>query len=260
MKTPDRQEIPDEEIIEVKNTKKIDFTQPYQFIYTQWWFNVIAIPFYLIAYLIATLCSFFFLGLTVKDRKKVSKIMREEGCIVVSNHCHYFDTVFASKTIFPQRLHVSVVQRNFEVPIVRRILRLTFAFPIPSSVQGLKIITKSIGKVLKKGQHVMFLPEGNLVHLSQKIYRFRLGAFQQSYIHQAPVVPMVYVLKRRTIFGKQMPPNWVKMVCVFGDPIMPVPLKNDTSAPKKELIKMADLVANWMENTIETYQAKYKKT
>lgn len=259
IKEKERPEVPQEEIIEVNNTKKIDFKKPYRFIYTQWWFNLYAVPFYLLAYFTGVLCSIFFLGLKVVDRKKVRKLMRKRGCIIVSNHCHYFDTVYASMIQFPRRVHVSVVQRNFEVPIVRRILRLVFAFPIPSSASGLKMITKSIGDVLKRKQHVLFLPEGNLVYLSQTIYKFRLGAFQQSYYHQAPIVPMVYVLKRRRIFGKEMPRNWVKMICIFGDPIMPVPLTDDCTAPKKELQEMADWVADWMENTIQTYQAKFNR-
>jgi 1-acyl-sn-glycerol-3-phosphate acyltransferase len=185
--------------------------------------------------------------------------MRKKGCIIVSNHCHYFDAVYASIIQFPKRVHVSVVQRNFEVPVVRTILRLVFAFPIPSSASGLKMITKSIGDVLKRKQHVLFLPEGNLVYLSQTIHRFRLGAFQQSYYHQAPIVPMVYVLKRRRIFGKEMPVNWVKMICVFGDPIQPIPFTGDNTAPKNELQKMADNVADWMENTIQTYQEKFNR-
>jgi 1-acyl-sn-glycerol-3-phosphate acyltransferase len=259
MEVNKRQEIPQDKIIEVNNVRKIDFTKPYRFIYTQWWFNLVAIPYYLLAFGVAQICSLFFLGLKVVDRKKVRKLMRKKGCIVVSNHCHYFDTVFASTIIFPKRLYISVVQRNFEVPKVRKILRLSFAFPIPSSPSGLKMITQPVGDVLKRKQHVMFLPEGNLVYLSQTIYRFQLGAFQQSYIHQAPMIPMVYVLKRRRIFGKEMPRNWVKMICIFGDPVMPPKLKEASIAPKNELQKMADSVADWMENTIQTYQAKFSK-
>lgn len=260
MQTTERQEIPEEEIIQVNDAKKIDFTKPYKFIYTEWWFGLIAWPVYTFVIIFGAICSIFFLGLKVIDRKKVRKIMRKNGCIVVSNHCHYFDTIFAGLIFFPRRLNTSVVQRNFEIPGVRTILRLIFAFPIPSSASGLKMITKSIGKVLSKKQHVLFLPEGNLVHLSQKIYRFRLGAFQQSYYHQVPIIPMVYVQKRRSIFGKELPPNWVKMICIFGNPIMPVPLRSDNKMPKVELKKMADDVANWMEETIEKYQQKFKKS
>ena len=173
---------------------------------------------------------------------------------MVSNHRHYFDTVLTSVVRFPRKLYVSVAQRNFEVPIARRVLRLTYAFPIPSRRAGLKMITPVIGKALALKRHILFLPEGDLVHLSQTIYRFRLGAFQQAYYHQVPIIPQVYVLKRRVLFGKTMGPNWVKMICVYGDPILPPPTSEDGKVPKKALQEIAETVANWMESTIAAYQ------
>jgi len=258
MEAKERKEIQEEQIIQVKNTKKINFQKPYKFIYTQWWFNLFGVPFCILVVILSYLISFFFLGLKIVGRKKVRKLMRKNGCVLVSNHCHYFDTVYAGVHLWPKRVHISVAQRNLEVPIVRTILRLVYAFPIPSSATGLKMITKSIGNILRKKQHVLFLPEGNLIHLNQTIYRFRLGAFQQSYIHQAPLIPMVYVLKRRSLFGNELPKNWVKMICIYGDPVMPAPIHEDDSVIKKGLRETADQVADWMENTIQTYQACYK--
>jgi len=255
----ERPEIPVEDIIEVNNSKKIDFTKPYQFIYNQWWFLLMSIPVCFIVVILAHLASLFFYGLKVVDRKKVRKTMRKNGCVLVSNHCHYLDTLYASIILYPKRLNISVVQRNFEVPYVRTLLWLVNTFPIPASPSGLKMITLPVGEALKKGQHIMFMPEGNLVYLSQKIYRFRLGAFHQAYLHQAPLIPMVYVLKRRNILGKEMPRNWVKMIAVFGDPVMPPPLRDDNETPKEALQGMADQVADWMENTLQSYQARFKE-
>ncbi len=245
----ERPEIPQEAIIRVNNSKRINFTKGYKLIYNQWWFYLLTFPFYFLCYLLVLLCAPF-LGLRVIDRKKVRQVMRQQGCITVSNHCHYFDTVFANLIFFPTPLHVSVVQRNFEVPGVRWVLRFLRAFPIPASPSGLKMITAPIGETLKKGYHVHFLPEGELVHLSQTIYRFKPGAFCQSYLHQAPLIPMVYVLKRRRFFGKKMGPNWVKMHCVFGDPIFPPPLEKGEDIPKEKLKALSDSVATWMEKTI----------
>jgi 1-acyl-sn-glycerol-3-phosphate acyltransferase len=255
----ERPEIPAEEIIEVNNSKPIDFQKPYRFIYTQWWFLLLSVPFTFLSIVLMSLCSVFFYGLKVVGRKKVRKLMRKKGCIVMSNHCHYLDTAYASVILWPKRLYISVVQQNFEVPIARTLLWLVNCFPIPASASGLKMITSSVGSVLKRKKHVLFMPEGNLVYLSQKIYRLRLGGFQQAYYHQAPLIPIVYVLKRRRIFGKEMPKHWVKMICVFGDPVIPPPLREDQEAPKEELQKMADHVANWMETTILSYQERFKR-
>ena len=134
---------------------------------------------------------------------------------------------------------------------------MLYCFPIPDSPSGLKMITDSVGRVLKKKQHVLFLPEGNMVPLSQTIYRFKDGAFYLAYWHQAPIIPIVYVLKRRRILGREMPEGWVKMICVFGDPVQPPSLRENMETPREELKQLSDQLASWMENTIRSYQAKF---
>ena len=243
-----RPEIPEEQIIQVNNSKKLDFSNGYKFIYFDLWFHLLTLPFFLICYVVVFFCSLFF-GFRVEGRKN-KKILRKRGCITVSNHCHYFDTVLANYVLFPMRLYVSVVQRNYEVPFVRKILRILRAFPIPNGLAGFRMITEPIGEALRRGHHVHILPEGNLVHLSQTIHRFRNGAFYQSYIHQAPVVPMVYVFKRRSIFGRQLPPNWIKIKLVIGEAVYPPKTTEDGIMPRKELENMSNKIATWMEEVI----------
>jgi 1-acyl-sn-glycerol-3-phosphate acyltransferase len=151
------------------------------------------------------------------------------------------------------RLYISVIQRNYEVPIIRVILRIVRAFPIPASASGLKMITGCVGEALRRGYHVHFLPEGELVYLSQTIYRFRMGAFYQSYVHQTPILPMVYVFKRRRLFGRELGPNWIKMTLVFGEPMYPPALREGEKVPRKDLAQMADTAASWMERVLAEY-------
>ncbi|MBF9015405.1 MULTISPECIES: lysophospholipid acyltransferase family protein [unclassified Oceanispirochaeta] len=253
METRERPDIPEEKIIEVNNNiKKIDFKKPYKFIYFERWFAIVTAPLFALTLIMVFFSSFYF-GLRVKGKRNVNKVLRKNGCITVSNHCHYFDTVFANYILLPKRLYVSVVQRNYEVPFVRFVLRVLKAFPIPANPVGFKMITGPVGEALKRGYHIHFLPEGELVHLSQTIHKFKLGAFHQSYLHQAPVIPMVYILKRRHLFGKELPPNWVKMTCVFGEAHYPPALKEGHTFPKQELREMAEKVACWMEDTIAEY-------
>jgi hypothetical protein len=40
---------------------------------------------------------------------------------------------------------------------------------------------------------------------------------------------------------------------------MPPPLMENQEVPKEELQKMADHVADWMESTIESYQARFER-
>ncbi|MDC7124411.1 MAG: lysophospholipid acyltransferase family protein [Spirochaetales bacterium] len=249
MLNKERPEIPEEKIIQVNNKKKIDFAKKkYKFIYFDLWFHLLTLPFYLICYVIVFLCCIFF-SFRVEGLKN-RKFLKKQGCITVSNHCHYFDTILVNFVLFPMRVYVSVVQRNFEVPFVRIILRALRAFPIPSGFAGLKMITEPIGEALKRGYHIHILPEGNLVHLSQTIYRFKDGAFYQSYIHQVPVVPMVYVFTRRKLFGKELPKNWIKIKMVMGEPVFPPPKDDSNKLPKQQLKEMSEKIASWMEEQI----------
>jgi len=253
-------EIPKEKLFIVKrNTKKIDFTEKYKFIYFEWWFHLFTLPMFLFCYALGLLSALYF-GLRVTGKKN-TQILKKQGCITISNHCHYFDTVFSGLVIFPQRLYISVAQRNYEVPIIRRILRIVRAFPIPASpLSGLKMIATPVGEALKRGHHVHFLPEGDLVYLSQEIYRFKPGAFYLSYFHQAPILPMVHILTRRCLFGKEQSPHWPKMRLVIGEPFFPPPLRADGSLPKEELHAMMEKSATWMEDTIAFYHSNaFKK-
>jgi 1-acyl-sn-glycerol-3-phosphate acyltransferase len=248
----ERPEIPEEKFIEVKNnTKKIDFTKRYKFLYFEWWFYLLTLPIFMIAYVLVAFSAVFF-GLRVKGRKHF-RSMRGKGFITVSNHCHFFDTVLANFVYFPRRIYISVVQRNFEVPFVRWVLRVLKAFPIPASPVGFKMITEPVGEAIRRGHAVLFLPEGELVHLSQTIHRFRPGAFYQSYIHQTPILPMVYTMRRRKFFGKEMGPNWVRMTLNFGAPVAPPPKQEGVLFPKEALDEMAEEIASWMEKVIAEY-------
>ncbi len=195
-----------------------------------------------------------YFGLRVSGREN-KRILRKQGCVVISNHCHYFDTVFAGKAVFPRRLYISVAQRNFEVPVVRRILRMVRAFPIPARAMGFKMITGPVGEALRRGHHVLFLPEGDLVYLSQEIYRFKPGAFYMSCLHQAPILPMVYVFTKRFRRDGSENIHRPRMRQVFGEPMYPPAMCADGSYPKAELKDMMERAACWMEDTIREYGA-----
>ena len=250
-----RRLIPKEKIIVVKHdTKKIDFTKKYKLIYFDWWFELLILPLYLLCYVFAVLCACYF-SLKVTGRENLH-VLGKQGCIVIANHCHYFDTIFANYTLFPHRLYTAVVQRNFEVPIVRRMLRYLRAFPIPKTPAGLKMIVKPVGEALRRGHHVLVMPEGDLCYLSQEIFRFKPGAFFLSYYHQAPVLPIVYVLTKRTKNGVEENPGRPRFHQVIGPPLYPPPHSLDGAVPMKAIDAMMDTAAQWMEDTISFYQAQ----
>jgi len=258
MRARDRQAIPREKLIVVtSDTKKIDFDKKFKFLYFDWWFQLIDTLVLLVLWVVIAGYALY-VGLRVTHRER-ARILRRQGCILVSNHCHYFDTVFAGWWLFPRHLYISVAQRNFEVPIVRRVLRLVRGFPIPARRDGFDQIRAPVGEALRRGHHVLFMPEGDLVFGSQEIYRFKSGAFRLAYLNQAPILPMVYVLTPRRFLGRDQGPRWPRMRLVFGEPILPPPPTEDGSVPMDAIDAMMDRAADWMEETIATYQARERQ-
>jgi len=252
MKIDNRPEIPKESIIKVNNSKKINFrSKPYKFIYFDWWYNLLIIFPFILSYLLTFFAARFF-GLKRVNRKNL-KIMRKKGCIIVSNHCHYLDTVFIVYSMLPRYIHTAVAQRNYEIPIVRRILRMHRAFPIPATPRGLQKISSSVKCALEKKNHILILPEGELVVGSQTIHTFKTGAFMLALEHQAPIIPITYVLKRRKFMGKELSDKWLKFIQVIGEPV--IPTNNTSGLSDRENSKLlANDIAAWMEKTILTYK------
>lgn len=258
MQKNERKLIPKEKIIVVKrNKKKLDFSKKYKFIYFEWWFHLVTLPIYLI-YVLITLLGALYFGLRITGFKN-RKILRKQGCIIISNHCHYFDSLFVNCFLLPHRVYTSVAQRNFEIPFIRRVLRFAKAFPIPSSPMLFNMIHEPVKEALRRKQSILFLPEGDLVYLSQEIYRFKPGAFYMSYINQVPILPTVLVITKRRLFGKEKSPHWPKMRMVIGEPFSPPPLRKDNAFPKEELDMMMEKSAKWMENTIAYYHSLEEK-
>jgi len=252
-KNRQRREIPREKIIPIKrDIKKIDFSKPYKFIYFNWWFELLTMPIYLFCQLLTAFCALYF-RLKVSGRENLG-ILREKGCIVIANHCHYFDTIFVNYTLFPQYVYTAVAQRNYEVPYVRRLLRFLRAFPIPKGAQGLKKIIKPVGEALRRGHHVLMMPEGNLCLMSQEIFHFKPGAFYLAYHYQAPVLPIAYVLSTRSKNDLAPKSGRLRFHQVIGAPLYPPERTADGSTPQKELDAMMDRAAQWMEDTISRYQ------
>jgi 1-acyl-sn-glycerol-3-phosphate acyltransferase len=100
------------------------------------------------------------------------------------------------------------------------------------------------------------MPEGDLCLMSQEIFRFKLGAFYMAYHHQAPVLPIVYVLTKRIGKGGGEKTNRPRFHQVIGVPLYPPPHSPDGVIPKKEIAEMMGKAAQWMEDTISCYQAE----
>ena len=84
------------------------------------------------------------------------------------------------------------IKSNFEIPVIRHIIRLLHAFPIPEGLHNKEKFFLSINKLLKENKTVHFYPEASLWPYYKKLRKFKNGAFKLAVENNVPIVPMVY--------------------------------------------------------------------
>ena len=170
-------------------TKIINFTLPFLLISKL--FRMLAIP-------LLFIIDRAFWGLKIKGVRNL-KLLKRRGAITVANHVHSMDATFVSLGTFPRNMNFSSIKGNFEIPLVRWIVRILGGFPIPETTAGLMRFTKDIGRALQKGRLIHFYPEAALWPYHKKLRPFKNGAFRYAVQFDVPVLPSVIVFKERKL-------------------------------------------------------------
>lgn len=170
-----------------KKTNIINFNFPFVFLSNL--LKLFAIPLLMII-------NRAFHGLKIDGMKKLRKL-KGKGAITVANHVHTLDSTFLSLGMFPRKMQFSSIKSNFEIPVIRWIVRLLGGFPIPENMAGMLKFAKDIGRALDKGQLIHFYPEAALWPYHEKLRPFKNGAFRFAVQFNAPILPCVIVFKER---------------------------------------------------------------
>jgi len=182
------------------------------------------------------------------------KTLKKKGFVSVANHCHIFDTVLTGLAMLPRRPWYASVQRNFEAPYFRKMFRILRGFPIPDGVFGLRKILKPVVIAVNQGKIVHFFPEEELWNLYQEIDYFQKGAFYLAHHANCPVVPIVHMFKPRTIFGRKISDNILKITTIIGEPIYPRDSHEDGKGIDIESVQeMCDNAQSWMRTLLSEY-------
>ncbi len=149
---------------------------------------------------------------------------------------------------FPSITYYPTLESNFGIPVVRHLIKLLHAIPIPKSVRAKIEFNHTINNLLQNGKTVHFYPEGSLWPYYTKIRHFKDGAFRFAVENNVPVIPMVYTFKQITGILKYIKKKPTITLTIL-EPIYP-----DISLDKFERIKkMKEETYNNMNNVKSSY-------
>lgn len=189
------------------NTCKFEITEKYKFVKKGFFFGIFSMLAYFLALIVFFPITWIIYGLRVKGRRNLKGI---KNGIFVSNHVLTLDflAINTHALIFKRPYFIST-HRPFHMPVVRHLVRLLRAIPLPNSPSSTRKFIKSIDEELQQGKSLLICPEGSKWDYYNKIRPFMSGAFRFSVKNGVPIVPIVLTYRKPNwfyrMFGRKKP-------------------------------------------------------
>ncbi len=148
------------------------------------------------------------------------------GCISVSNHIHPMDCTMIGLIYYPKSIYYPTIQSNFKIPIIRHLIRLLGAIPIPDKKDN---FYKSINKALNENKTIHMYPEGSMWPYYEQIREFKYGAFKMAVDANKCIQPIRFDFTKPTFYKRKK--------CIHA--VILKPIKPDNNLEYKE--RIADL-------------------
>lgn len=210
----------DSHVLHLWSPFNINVTKNYSFIPKGFIFRFCSFLLSCIAYPILYVFNRFIFGFHISGKENLKTI--SSGKITISNHIHAMDCTMAAIANFPDKTFFPTLTSNFGIPMVRHIIRLLHAIPIPEHLDAKIAFTRTIDSLLEKNETIHFYPEGSLWPYHSSIRHFKTGAFRFAVENNVPIVPMVFQLKSPTGYLKYIKKNPCIHLCILP-PIYPDP-------------------------------------
>lgn len=183
-------------------------------------------------------------GLKIEGRENFKKV--KGGAVTVCNHVHMLDCVFLAYTMRERHICFPTLQSNFQIPVIRHIIRLLGAVPILESKNGFKRTMAELEGYLRDGGIVQLYPETVLHPYCKELRGFHRGAFVMAYDCDVPVLPLVVSFRmpgKTARLYRRKPYVTLKVL----EPVYP-----DLSAGKKaETVRLKEEVYNNMKQGMQ---------
>ncbi|MGN0960813.1 MAG: lysophospholipid acyltransferase family protein [Christensenellales bacterium] len=189
------------------HTCKFKITDKYKFIKKGFFFNILSFITYMLAIIVFYPITLIAYGLKVKGRKNLKGI---KNAIFVSNHVLTLDFLAITSHIIPtKRPYFLSNHRPFHMPVVRRLVRLLRAVPLPDTPSTTRNFMREIDEAISQGASLLVFPEGAMWNYYNKVRNFMSGAFRFSIKNDVPIVPIVLTYRKPNwfyrMFGRKKP-------------------------------------------------------
>lgn len=187
----DAMEEPTENVMEVWHPLKFDVNEKYKYVPTNIFFKIISwIIYYIIAVPILSIILKIVYDFKIEGKENLENL--QGGAITVSNHALVLDCAMVGLAVCgKKKIFYTTQSESFQIPFVRKLIKLLRAIPIPKGVKNKERMVKEISNLLKDNKFVHFYPEAILYPYCNKIRHFKNGAFDLAIKNDVPVVPIV---------------------------------------------------------------------
>lgn len=183
-----------EHIIELWEPLEFNIDEKYEYVSKNKLFQMCSdFLYYIIAFPILTIFTKIVYDLKIEGKEKIRNI--KGGAISVSNHVLILDCAMVGLSAGRKKIYYTTIQDSFKIPLVRKLIKLLRAMPIPAKIKDKEKLIKNINELVRNKNIVHFYPERALFPYYTKIRNFKNGAFTLAVKNNVPIIPMVFTFR-----------------------------------------------------------------
>ena len=177
-------------IVDIWHPLKFKINDKYQYVPQNIIFKIFSnIIYYIIAYPILSIILKIIYDFKIDGRENIKDL--KTGAFSVSNHVLVLDCAMVGIALGTKNVHFTTQSESFQIPFVRKLIKLLKAIPIPKEIKNKERMFKELDSLLQKDGIVHFYPEAILYPYCNEIRRFKNGAFNLAIKNNVPIIPIV---------------------------------------------------------------------
>lgn len=202
---------------------------------------------YFVVFLISFTVVKIFHGARILGKERLP---RDRGALIISNHSLFIEPPYLAYYSFPGQNYFTSNLYNLKAPILGNFLRHVNTLPL---FQGERFEESKdfIFRALERS-HVLFYPEGHLSHMSNRMLRFRLGAFRLAIEAGEDIYPLVF-FKRRIRIGTFIIPLFIRAHSEILNPVSIEDFRPESGDREEWAQALADHCYSLMQGRLNEY-------